>query len=677
MARVATVALALFAIPLAAQQPIPADAPFRPNLVPWPVSIEPRGGGLRLGPDMTVTFAGFREGRLDRAVERYRLAVARRKPESESGSPVPLRIDVSGGEVPGRGGSPDESYHLSVTAAGISLRSVSPVGALHGLETLLQLTESDRGGLAVPAVEIDDQPRYPWRGLLLDVGRHFEPVEAVKRQLDAMAAAKLNVLHWHLSEDQGFPIESRRFPRLQQRGGTRGYYTQAEVKGIVAFAADRGIRVVPEFDMPGHATSWFVGYPALASAPGPYRLETRFGVFRPAFDPTREDVYRFLDAFIGEMSTLFPDPFWHIGGDEVMPHDWLANRRIRRFMAGRHLAKPADLQAYFNGRLAAILAKHGKRMIGWDEILEGHLGPGTVVQSWRGEGSLAAATARGFAVIQSYGLYLDHIKPAEDHYAVDPVPAGYPGDPAAIWGGEACMWGEQISATTVDSRIWPRALAVAERLWSPRGMTDPDDYYRRAEAVSRSLAERGLTHEHHSATMLAVLAPAAARAPLAALLEVAVPVSFSERSDLQRPLAGTAHDRLVDVAEPDAWKVRRTLARLVDRFLADTARRAGRDSLTAFFESWRDIAARIGTLDPAIPLVTDALPAAATLGEAGAAGLAALESLATRRPMDPVHSARAPGLLDLVARPAGLLRLDIRPGYVKLIKAALAEALQP
>ncbi len=669
---VAIAALSGWGVRLVAQPQVPAPAPFRPSLLPMPASVEPRGGGVRISDGYSLTVSGYREPRLDRAAARLRNHLTLRLGRPIPVTGLPVRVTVVGPAVALLAGTPDESYRLTVGSSGIDLLAPTPAGAIYGLETLLQLAESDGAGLSVPSVEIRDRPRYLWRGLLLDVGRHFEPVAAVKRQLDGMAAAKLNVLHWHLSEDQGFPIESRRFPKLHEKGGTRGFYSQAEVREIVAYAADRAIRVIPEFDMPGHSTAWFVGYPELASAPGPYHLETRFGVFRPAFDPTRESVYRFLDSFVGEMAALFPDPYWHIGGDEVEPHDWRTSRRIRAFMARHRMKRPAELQAWFNHRLAGILAKHGRVMIGWDEIMDGDLPAGTVVQSWRGEKTVSQAVARGFPVIQSWGLYLDHIKPAEEHYAVDPTPAGYTGDPGVIWGGEACMWGEQISGRTVDSRIWPRALAVAERLWSRAEVTGVDDYYRRAAVVSHALAERGLEHESHTRSMLGALAPLEARDALAALLDIAVPVTFPERAELQRPLTGTPHDRLVDAATPDAWRTRRTLIRLVDRFLTDPAHEAARDSLSMMFEGWRDLATRIGALADGNAVVADARPAAEALGSAAAAGLASLGTLVGRRPLSPAQAAQVRSAGDQIGRPQGLLRLDVRPGLAALFAAALA-----
>ena len=260
----------------------------------------------------------------------------------------------------------DESYSLVITPTGAKLDAATTLGAMHGLQTFLQLVETGPEGFDVPAISIQDQPRFPWRGLMIDVSRHFIPIDVLKRNLDGMAAVKLNVFHWHLSDNQGFRVESKKFPKLQEMGSDGFYYTQDEVKDLIAYARDRGIRVVPEFDMPGHSTAWFVGYPELASTPGPYSIERKWGVFDPAMDPTSEHTYAFLDEFIGEMTKLFPDKFFHVGGDEVNGKQWDANPKIHAFMHAHGLKNNADLQAYFNTRIQKIVAKHGKTMEGWD-----------------------------------------------------------------------------------------------------------------------------------------------------------------------------------------------------------------------------------------------------------------------------------------------------------------------
>jgi hexosaminidase len=264
----------------------------------------------------------------------------------------------------------DESYTLEITSTGATLSAPNRLGILHGLETFLQLARITPAGFAVPAVSIQDQPRFPWRGLLIDVCRHFIPPDVLKRNLDGMAAVKMNVLHLHLSENQGFRVESKIFPKLQELGSDGLFYTQAEIRDLIAYAGDRGIRIVPEFDMPGHSTSWFVGYPEIASGKGPYQIDRRWGILDPTMNPTEERTYDFLDAFIGEMAKLFPDAYFHIGGDEVNGKEWDANPQIQEFMREHGIQNNAGLQAYFNRRVQAIVSKHGKIMMGWDEIFD-------------------------------------------------------------------------------------------------------------------------------------------------------------------------------------------------------------------------------------------------------------------------------------------------------------------
>ena len=302
---------------------------------------------------------------------------------------------------------------------------------------------------------------------MIDVARHWQPVEVIERNLDAMAVVKLNVLHLHLSDDQGFRIESLTHPELQGLGSDGKYFTQAQMRSIIAYAGERGIRVVPEFDVPGHATSWVVSHPELASLPGPYSIERHWGVFNPVLDPTQEATYALLADLLGEMASLFPDRFIHIGGDENNGVQWGANPRIQAFIREHGLKDSAGLHAYFNKRIGAILAKTGKRIIGWDEIMNPELPRNCVIDSWRGTEALAASAILGFDGILSNGYYIDLCYPASDHYLPDPIPAESKlttAERSHILGGEATMWSEWVSPETIDSRIWPRTAAVAERL---------------------------------------------------------------------------------------------------------------------------------------------------------------------------------------------------------------------
>ena len=427
---------------------------------------------------------------------------------------------------------------------------------MRGLETFLQLVQTTSDGFAVPAIAIQDQPRFPWRGLMIDVGRHFIPLDVLKRNLDGMAAVKLNVFHWHLSENQGFRIESKKFPKLQEMGSDGLYYTQDEVRDLIAYAHDRGIRVVPEFDMPGHSTAWFVGYPELASGPGPYQIERKWGVFDPAMDPTQERTYKFLDAFIGEMAELFPDQYFHIGGDEVNGKQWDANPNIQAFMHAHGLKTNQDLQAYFNTRVQKIVSKHGKTMVGWDEILRPDLPKDIVVQSWRGQDSLAAAAKQGYRGILSFGYYVDLMWPASRHYAVDPMSDAAanlsPDEKKLILGGEACMWSEYVSPENIDSRIWPRTAAIAERLWSPQDVTDVNSMYQRLAEVSRWLDWLGLTHNSSYGPMLRRIAGSNDISALRTFTDVVEPVKDYNREELAVVEATSLSplNRVIDAARP-------------------------------------------------------------------------------------------------------------------------------
>ena len=647
--------LALAVLPLAAQ------AQEAPALMPMPAQMNIGAGKLRLDSTFSITANGFRDDRLKRGVLRTLSRL-----EARIGTPV--RRDSTGGPqlVVSAGGAgqliqtpeEDEYYKLTITPSGGLLEANTVVGVLRGLETFSQLISADASGFYLPEARITDQPRFKWRGLNVDASRHFMPPEMIRRTLDGMAMVKLNVLHWHLSDDQGFRVESLRYPLLHQLGSDGNYYTQNEIRDIVAYARDRGIRVVPEFDMPGHATSWFVGYPQYASWPGPYQIERRFGVFDPTFDPTLDATYQFIDGFVAEMTRLFPDPYWHIGGDENNGRQWTQNPRIVAFRRDHRLKDNDALQAYFNQKLSAILTKHNRRMIGWDEILQPDIPKSAVIQSWRGTEYLGKAASQGNAGILSAPYYLDHQETAETHYLADPLPPGNsltPGQAALVLGGEACMWAEHVSAETVDSRIWPRMAAVAERFWSPAPVRDVDDMYRRLSLVSVALERAGLTHEAHTYRMLRLLAGRRGVQPLHDLLANTTTVSFGERSQLQKTTQLTPLSQLVDAARPDPWS-RWRMNQLARKVVADPrGARTERDELTRTFAGWKPLEASVTALADSIPLARDGVAAASALRKLGELGLQALNHLDTAGSAD--WRARARGSLDELAKPQGLLRL--------------------
>src|SRR5579864_4950646 len=493
-----------------------SNAPL--NIMPLPAKVERAEGSLKIDANFRVAFAGYREPRLEGAGVRFERQIQRETGivvlrASKSAGPATLEVTTDHESKAVQELGEDESYTLDVSSFGAKLRASSPLGTLRGLQTFLQLIAITPDGFRVPAVHIEDRPRFPWRGLMIDSARHFIPLEVIKRNLDGMEAVKMNVFHWHLSENQGFRVESRKFPKLHEQGSDGLFYTQEEIRDVIEYARDRGIRVVPEFDMPGHSTAWFVGHPEFASGKGPYAIERKWGVFDPAMDPTNEKLYKFLDEFIGEMTKLFPDHFFHIGGDEVNGKEWDANPKIQEFMKAHQLKNNEALQAYFSGRVQKLVTKHGKTVIGWDEVLVPGVPKDIVIQSWRGQASLAKAAKEGFRGILSNVYYLDLGWPAARHYAVDPMG----GDAASlsseeklsILGGESCMWSEYVNAENVDSRIWPRNAAIAERLWSPQSVTDPASMYARLDIIGARLEWLELGHRVFNRQMLQRMAGSA------------------------------------------------------------------------------------------------------------------------------------------------------------------------
>ena len=643
-----------------------------PALMPMPAKMDLAAGALPI--DATFGVAADTNARLAPAVKRFLARVALQTGifPSPAGAASTLRIacaPCTASPVLGE----DESYQLDVTPSGANLQASSVSGALHGLETFLQLVQPGPGGFQAPAAHIADQPRFPWRGLMLDCSRHFLPLAVIERNLDAMAAVKLNVFHWHLSDDQGFRAESKLYPKLQQSGSDGNYYTQDQMREVVAYAAARGIRVVPEFDIPGHTLSWLVGYPELAAGAGPFEIGRHFGVFDPVLDPTREAIYTFLDGFIGEMAGLFPDPFFHVGGDEVNGKAWSQSEQVQAFAKAHDLKDTLALQTYFNQRVLKILQRHRKNMVGWDEILGPDLPRDAVIQSWRGADSLADAATKGYRGILSAGYYLDHVRPAAYHYAVDPLagPAAQltPEQAAHILGGEACMWSELVDAETVDSRVWPRTAAIAERFWSPRELTDVDSMYARLEAVSRLLEWTGVTHRASYGEMLGRLAGARPVEPLRVLADASEARGLG--TGRRAKDTGTPLNRFVDAARPESETVRHL--ELLARKVA-TARRADPADLAtlrAAFSVWaaNDVHFQATAQDNA--LLEEVKPLSKDLSTLGAMGLDILSYLGSGKRVRPGWVSTRTRELTRMQRPnAEVLLAGTRP--VKILLDVLA-----
>jgi hexosaminidase len=589
-----------------------------------------------------------------------------------------LAIDCAGGTKDVQQLGEDEFYRLEITDSGARLSAPTTLGVMRGLQTFLQMVHTTGDGFAVPAISIEDSPRFPWRGLMIDAGRHFIPLDVLKRNLDGMAAVKLNVFHWHLSENQGFRIESKKFPKLHEMGSDGLYYTQNEVRDLIAYARDRGIRVVPEFDIPGHSTAWFVGYPELASGPGPYEIERKWGVFDPAMDPTREETYKFLDTFIGEMAGLFPDQFFHIGGDEVNGKQWDANPKIKEFMHAHDMKDNNDLQAYFNQRVQRIVSKHGKTMLGWDEILRPDLPDSIVVQSWRGPDSLAQAAKQGYRGLLSSGYYVDLMWSAERHYGTEPL-SGAAANLSAdeqkrILGGEACMWAEYVSPENIDSRIWPRTAAIAERLWSPQNVRDVKSMYQRLEEVSLRLEWLGLTHNSSYAPMLRRIAGTEDISSLKVLADVLEPVKDYTREETAPAPATSASplNRVVDAVRPES-STARLFADSVDALVAGGSKPGTEGSVRTLLGRWRDNQVELQPLFEKSLLLKEVAPLSQNLSALGAAGLAALDYLDRGEQAPAAWVTQQVALAEQTKKPQTQLLLMIVPAVEKLIQASAGQ----
>lgn len=563
----------------------------------------------------------------------------------------------------------DESYVLEVDSAQAHLRAPTSLGILRGLETLLQAVRTDPGEATIPGILIRDQPRFPWRGVLLDCSRHFFSVEAIKRTLDGMAAFKYNVLHWHLSDDQGFRMESRLFPKLQGLGSDNLFYSQDQIRDIISFAADRGIRVVPEFDMPGHATSWFAGYPELASAPGPYAIQRHAGLFEPVMDPSRPEVYAFLDGLIGEIAALFPDAYIHIGGDEVDPAQWKRSRSIQAFMQSQGVATTQGLQEYFDRRVAQILSRHGKKMIGWDEILGANLPPDTIVQSWRGLSAMAQTVRSGHAGILSFGYYLDQLQPASEHYLADPsdgeVAVVPPAERARILGGEACLWTEYVSPDNLDLRLWPRAAAIAERLWSPQQIRDIDSMYARLAAVSRHLRSVDIDPELERRQLLEHMTDSSAVEPLRILIESLRPIRAANRATVDEIDPAAKFNRLRDAADPDGELPRR-LALWISHWSEH------RQEIRTQLARWRDNSIAVKPILEHYPNLMEAIPLTDRVRELSTASLEAMDYLDGHRTPSRSWITRQRQLLERTSVP----RADLTVTLVDTLRTLLATAVR-
>jgi hexosaminidase len=644
--------------------------------MPWPARIEQREGFLKLvqlprfdvkGGDDRVHYAIVH---LRRQLE-AETKLSSRKSANKSTAPLfVIRCDTPGQKLQALG--EDESYSLVVGANKVELTAATPLGILRGVETLLQLVQKDQRGWIIPAVRVEDRPRFPWRGLMIDVSRHFMPLEVIKRNIDGMAAVKLNTLHLHLSDDEGFRVESRNAPKLQELASDGESYTQDQIRELLSYARERGIRVVPEFDIPGHAVSWLVAHPNIASAPPPAHLVRGMGDdVRPPIDPTLEESYQVLDSVLGEMAALFPDPYFHIGGDEVDGKYWDGNERIQEWMRAHNIKDNHELQTYFSKRVQAILAKHGKHMEGWDEILNPDLPKDTLVQSWRGSETLANAARMGFPTILSAGWYLDLMYPASRHYAVEPLSGESASlsdaQKALILGGEAAQWTEYVTPENIDNRLWPRLGAIAERLWSPASVTGVTSMYKRLDALSISLERLKLLHNVNSRKMLDHTAGKTPQQLFETLSAVVEPVKEYEREKTQAFSTQTPLNRLVDAVSPES-NVGREFNVLAEQAIQDPNSRL---ELRKWFQRWRDNDARLQPFLSSSSSLQELIPLSHQLCDLGSTGLEALDNIEAGRRVTADKRHQQLATIDDAAKPHAELFLVVSSGVRQLVAAEL------
>lgn len=423
----------------------------------------------------------------------------------------------------------DEGYRLSIKPGLVTASATKPAGVFYAAQTILQLLPAENKGTAsLPAAEIADKPRFGWRGLMLDVGRYYYPVEYIKQYIDYMALHKLNTFHWHLTEDHGWRIEIKKYPRLTAVGAWRdgtqfthnrvnnnphgGYYTQEEVKEVVAYAKARYVTVVPEIEMPGHSLAALVAYPELSCTGGPFKMPVEWGIQKDVYCGGNEKTYAFLKDVLTEVATLFPGQTIHIGGDECPKDRWKACSRCQQMIKDKNLKDEHGLQSYFITEIEKFLQTKGKRIIGWDEILEGGLAPNAAVMSWRGtKGGIEAARMLHPVVMSpNQFMYFDYYQgetylepyaiggflPLRKVYEYEPVPAELNAKEAEyIIGVQGNVWAEFIhSNEKVDYMTYPRAAALAETGWSAADKKDWNDFTRRMESQYLRYQKAGIRY---------------------------------------------------------------------------------------------------------------------------------------------------------------------------------------
>jgi hexosaminidase len=631
-------------------------------LMPRPQSVRLQNGKFMFTPQFTIGVNGPVSEKLIAAVNRFYLQLGKRTgiyfPQeyitaTDNNAEAQLSVRFSKTVLPEIG--VDESYTLGVSSSKIVLIATTDIGAMRGLETLYQLVTPSGTGFYCPDVNISDSPRFKWRGLMIDVARHFITFEVLKRNIDAMAIVKMNVLHLHLSDDEGFRVESKIYPKLQQFGSNGLYYTQEQIKELVRDAHDRGIIIVPEFDLPGHSTSILAAYTFLASYPSNYKPARRFNmdtiknlnlmtvmqlintIPTPTIDPAKESTYTFFDNFFKEMSGLFPDAYLHIGADENNGVAWKQNPAIVAFMKAKELKTTDDLQAYFVKRLHDIAKKYNKRIIGWEEAFNPSVPQDMIVQKWKPAAAtdtlIKSIIKHNNQVIVSTGFYLDMYFPAYIHYLNEPISANIPLADAekGILGAEAAMWSESVNDGNEEIRVWPRTGAVAERLWSAANTKDVDDMYRRLWMLDFELNDCAIEENTNYMKILARWVNDEDLTPVRTLTSVYTQVKGYKRLMAAVLTPGEVHPKtnlsspmvnIADAVHTDSetgWYFRKLVASYLDKHNA-----ADLEQLKAQLQRWQNNKVRFNSLAVNSPYLQQISDLSDHLSSAATIGLAAL-----------------------------------------------------
>lgn len=637
------------------------------NLMPWPQSVVLNDGNFALTKNFKVNITGNPNSRIFGGVTRFlRRLDGRTGIFFEQGFITKLnefpsaQLQINCTKSGKIGLYEDESYHLDIKQNQITINATSDLGALHGLETLLQMLQNNSTSFYFPNSQISDFPRFTWRGLMIDAARHFQPVDVIKRNIDGLAAMKMNVFHWHLVDDQGWRIEMKKHPKLIDLASDGMYYTQEEIKNIVKYADERGILIVPEIDVPGHGSAILTAYPEIGSkvitltggtsekniqgtAIATYGVERNAGIFSPTLDPSNPKTYQLLSELFDEVCPLFPGAYFHIGGDENEGKDWDANPKIQAFKKKNNLTTNHELQTYFTMQLVPMLKKHGKQLMGWEEILTKNMSKEAIIHSWRGpnEGvvagqSLVDAVKKGYKTVLSNGYYIDLMYPIASHYLNDPMPKSADltaEEKARILGGEATMWTELTTPSTIDSRVWPRTAAIAERLWSAEDITDVANMRKRLETVSFRLEELGLTHIRNKAVILRNIANNQNIKSLNEFANVCEPLKGYTRNK-----GGTEYQMyspftlFADACAPDA-KDALAFDEAVTQYLANKTPE-NKAKVAGFLNKWIAVNKGLVELSSNAPLVQPILPLSKKLNDASQELLLVLDKKSTLKSED-------------------------------------------